>query len=376
MKKLIMRSMIFLLFLALTGCSKCEHKYDDGVITKEATCIEDGEKTYTCTLCKQIRTESIPKAHVYQEETIKDATFDEEGEKKYICQVCGFYYTESIPCKDAEVYNCDIYERMKKYYDNEDYINALVLGSNAISNSKEAKKKIDKLVDEIISEQSTCIREQLKNAFEDKNYEIISAIYSYRFRYPAILNSDQIDECELLGKVQGIFNYYEGTKSDNTQVNINGYNMKIGEKEYSIDVEIYQPFIEFAPNIYKLRLRFEDGYFEPAEIIYGDGIEITFNDRTHGIYYTDDGIDALEERKEIRNEAEPIKARREQAQKQERLDNVPKIGMTADEVRKTNWGEPDKINKTTYSWGTTEQWCYNNYRYIYFDDGIVTAIQE
>lgn len=54
----------------------------------------------------------------------------------------------------------------------------------------------------------------------------------------------------------------------------------------------------------------------------------------------------------------------------------PEIGMTADEVKKSTWGEPTKINKTTYSWGTSEQWVYSNYRYIYFENGIVTAIQE
>ena len=54
----------------------------------------------------------------------------------------------------------------------------------------------------------------------------------------------------------------------------------------------------------------------------------------------------------------------------------PRIGMTAEDVRKSTWGEPKNINKTTYTWGTKEQWCYSGYRYIYFENGIVTAIQE
>lgn len=54
----------------------------------------------------------------------------------------------------------------------------------------------------------------------------------------------------------------------------------------------------------------------------------------------------------------------------------PRIGMTSEEVKKSTWGEPKKINKTTHSWGTNEQWCYDNYKYIYFDNGVVTAIQE
>lgn len=54
----------------------------------------------------------------------------------------------------------------------------------------------------------------------------------------------------------------------------------------------------------------------------------------------------------------------------------PKIGMTTDEVEASTWGKPEKINKTTYKWGITEQWVYSGYRYIYFDNGRVTAISE
>lgn len=55
----------------------------------------------------------------------------------------------------------------------------------------------------------------------------------------------------------------------------------------------------------------------------------------------------------------------------------PAIGMTAEEVENSTWGEPNEINKSTYSWGgTREQWCYSDYRYIYLENGIVTSIQE
>lgn len=54
----------------------------------------------------------------------------------------------------------------------------------------------------------------------------------------------------------------------------------------------------------------------------------------------------------------------------------PEIGMTATEVKKSTWGEPDKINKDTYSWGTTEQWIYESKGYIYFKNGKVTSISE
>ena len=37
-----------------------DHRWDEGVITKPATRTEDGEKTFTCTVCQTTRTETIP----------------------------------------------------------------------------------------------------------------------------------------------------------------------------------------------------------------------------------------------------------------------------------------------------------------------------
>ena len=51
----------------------------------------------------------------------------------------------------------------------------------------------------------------------------------------------------------------------------------------------------------------------------------------------------------------------------------PAVGMTQSEVLNGAWGSPDKKNKETYSWGTTEQWVYNKYGYVYFKNGIVIS---
>lgn len=53
------------------------------------------------------------------------------------------------------------------------------------------------------------------------------------------------------------------------------------------------------------------------------------------------------------------------------------IGMTKSQVRnKTNWGEPKYINTTTNRYGTHEQWVYDDYQYLYFDNGKLTTIQQ
>lgn len=54
----------------------------------------------------------------------------------------------------------------------------------------------------------------------------------------------------------------------------------------------------------------------------------------------------------------------------------PQVGMNKEEVIKTKWGRPDKVNTTTTSFGVREQWVYANYRYVYLKDGKVTAVQK
>lgn len=54
----------------------------------------------------------------------------------------------------------------------------------------------------------------------------------------------------------------------------------------------------------------------------------------------------------------------------------PTLGMTQYQVRNTSWGNPKDINKTITKYGTNEQWVYDDYRYLYFEDGILVSIQE
>jgi len=53
-----------------------------------------------------------------------------------------------------------------------------------------------------------------------------------------------------------------------------------------------------------------------------------------------------------------------------------RIGMTQQEVLNSNWGKPEDVNTTTTAYGTSEQWVYDGYKYLYFEDGLLTTIQE
>ncbi len=80
------------------------HEWNSGVVTSPANCKNEGVKTFTCSLCKSTRTESIPQTtnHVWNNgiET-KAATTDSEGEITITCHVCGATKKETTPklCK-------------------------------------------------------------------------------------------------------------------------------------------------------------------------------------------------------------------------------------------------------------------------------------
>lgn len=51
------------------------------------------------------------------------------------------------------------------------------------------------------------------------------------------------------------------------------------------------------------------------------------------------------------------------------------LGMTAQDVLDSNWGRPEKVNRTIGSFGTHEQWVYGD-SYLYFENGILKTIQN
>ena len=74
------------------------HTWDEGTVTKEAECTEDGEILYTCTVCRETKTETIPAlGHDYISEVTTEPKCTETGVMTYTCSRCGDTYTEEIP---------------------------------------------------------------------------------------------------------------------------------------------------------------------------------------------------------------------------------------------------------------------------------------
>lgn len=81
----------------------CKHVFGEGVITKEATCKEEGEEEFTCELCDETETKVLPKLeHKAVEDPGKEATCTEDGiTAGSHCAECGDVLLEQevIPAK-------------------------------------------------------------------------------------------------------------------------------------------------------------------------------------------------------------------------------------------------------------------------------------
>ena len=84
---------IFVFSLLLYGCGddnkECNHEWDSGIVTIEATCTEEGTRLYTCLKCGLREVETIPALdHSYIEEETP-ATCTEDGRIVTRCERCG-----------------------------------------------------------------------------------------------------------------------------------------------------------------------------------------------------------------------------------------------------------------------------------------------
>lgn len=106
---------------------KAAHTFGEGVVTKEATETETGIKTYTCTVCKYEKTESIavlPHTHKYSADWTSDAT------SHWHAATCGHdvksdeaahSFNEGVVTKEAteteagvKIYTCSVCEYKKQ----------------------------------------------------------------------------------------------------------------------------------------------------------------------------------------------------------------------------------------------------------------------
>ena len=82
-----------------------DHDWDDGVVTQEPTCLEDGVRTFTCRSCQTTRTETekAPGAHDFAPVSATPASTDKDGVLHLACTRCKEESTESFTFDAAAV---------------------------------------------------------------------------------------------------------------------------------------------------------------------------------------------------------------------------------------------------------------------------------
>ena len=72
------------------------HSYDEGVVTKKATCTEVGKRKKTCSVCGHTETEDIPKTDHNFGEWFTSGSSDDTEMKRRDCKTCGEYEIKEI----------------------------------------------------------------------------------------------------------------------------------------------------------------------------------------------------------------------------------------------------------------------------------------
>lgn len=253
-----------------------------------------------------------------------------------------------------------IYQEGLMLYNNGDYFEAAnKLTEKGMATYEDAAF----LLERIITEENDFFRERGKEEFLNENFDLSLIYFDYARRFGNVLPTEDYEiyrNCKFINKIQG---EYTSPVNDKT-VSIKGFCFdENGEKH---KLEVFERKLE---NLYPLNL------VETVAIIDGD--------EDHFLKFIDEGK-LWQIKGNINQEwsvwvTEKRLAEELEFAEQKEMENMkkePKLGMTEEEVLNSTWGKPKKRNKTTATWGTSEQWVYSNNRYIYFDNGIVTAISE
>lgn len=275
--------------------------------------------------------------------------------------------------KDLQIH-IEAFENAKKCIENTDYENAY---HYLVSVNKEILFKDNRYNAEQLQEILNVCYDNLisigKTEFDNKNY-----IVAYRYWDIVYFNEkfnfkDEYKICECINFLQG---ERVNRKNKSQKINTENTTITIGENDKGYMQGTYTTYLgKYTFNTGERYVLYFNDMQYMLELPYHNTEAATLWKKISDtkvsdglLYYNEEGVLAAE--KEIENYNNYIA-------EQEKIKNTPpQIGMTKEQVENGAWGKPNRINKTTYEWGTTEQWCYSNGRYVYFKNGNVTAISE
>ena len=85
------------------------HDFGEWTVTTPATCTEAGEETRHCSRCDATETRVVAATgHDYVETVVNQATYTQEGLIVYTCDICGNSYEEIVPKRKAATYSTSL----------------------------------------------------------------------------------------------------------------------------------------------------------------------------------------------------------------------------------------------------------------------------
>lgn len=187
----------------------------------------------------------------------------------------------------------------------------------------------------------------------------------------------------LIFRVQNNDYRFDAGEDIGQSILIDGLNMIIDENQYSLRTikkfgNYYLTTATLVSNDEEICISGDKGQINIIKMQFINGEISVFQNVINSTYVTEERDKSNKERKQMISELqENAKAKAIASGKyRKETKTEPLIGMTSEEVIASTWGKPDRINKTTYAWGVTEQWCYKDNRYVYLENGSVVAIQE
>lgn len=122
----------------------CKHVFDAGKVIKNATCKEEGTKSYTCTVCGEKKTESIPKAaHKFGTGVVtKKATVWNAEERTFTCTVCGKKTTKIYGSKLKATIKLNVTSLVLQKKQSTNKVKVTMANGDSIKSWKSSNKKI------------------------------------------------------------------------------------------------------------------------------------------------------------------------------------------------------------------------------------------
>ncbi|WP_409405278.1 MULTISPECIES: hypothetical protein [Priestia] len=267
---------------------------------------------------------------------------------------------------------------------------SLLISCSNSTGTKQVESMKEKQKGKVISIQREI--KQAKKYIRDKEYSKVNDLSTEVYNQNEKVNKDQYEEFKVLDSIASVFSsnltYVKSSNISDIPVNYKGeFKAQLNREREALKKSLINDLAkkDFKTNNYTYTKAYQPEYYlslyftsmknyKMEEYTYAYDIIKKIPNTYKGKYAEDIEI----AKAQIKRKSDDVTDDWDAREKQEKIQNTnPQIGMTKEEViNATRWGKPNEVNRTTTQYGIEEQWIYSGYRYLYFEDGKLTVIQD